>query len=92
MLPPPRSFESRNGTFGGYEVRGWRYTEEAAWHLKVRLTSGYRSENAYVVEDGEFDPKTATVEEKMVILGFIAQWEAASPNAVTDSEDLDNFG
>ena len=25
MLPTPKSFVSRRGAFGGYEVTGWRY-------------------------------------------------------------------
>ena len=55
MLPPPKSFVSRNGTVGEYEVRGWRYAEEDTWHLKVRLKGGSRYENSYLVRDGEFD-------------------------------------
>jgi hypothetical protein len=90
MLDPPKSFVSRNGTLGQYEVRGWRYAEEDAWHLKVRLKGGGRCENSYLVRDGEFDPKTATLEEKLVVLGFIAQWEAESPNVLTNTE-LNNF-
>jgi hypothetical protein len=27
----PKSFVSRRGAFGGYEVTGWRYAEDAAW-------------------------------------------------------------
>jgi hypothetical protein len=91
MLPHPKSFVSRNCTFGGYEVRGWRYEEETAWHLKVRSISDYRYENAYVVTDGEFDPKTATLEERMVILGLIAEWEATLPKTAADSGDLINL-
>ena len=90
MLPPPKSFVSRNGTIGEYEVRGWRYAEEDAWHLKVRLKGGGRHENSYLVRDGEFDPNTATLEEKMVVLGFIAQWEAELSNVLTKTE-LNNF-
>jgi hypothetical protein len=82
MLHLPKSFVSRNGTVGQYQVRGWRYAEEHAWHLKVRLKGGGRYENSYLVKDGEFDPKTATMEERMVVLGLIAQWEAESPNVL----------
>ena len=89
MLHPPKSFISRNGAIGQYEVRGWRYAQEDAWHLKVRLKGG-RYENSYLVRDGEFDPKTATLEEKMVVLGLIAQWEAESPDVLTKTE-LNNF-
>lgn len=90
MLPVPKSFISRNCTFGGYEVRGWRYEGQAAWHLKVRSISDCRWGNSYVVTDGEFDPNAATIEERMVILGIIAEWEAALPITAADSGDLIN--
>ena len=35
MLPTPKSFVSRRGAFGGYEVTGWRYAEDPAWHVKA---------------------------------------------------------
>jgi hypothetical protein len=69
---------------------GWRNAEEEAWHLKVRLKGGRRYENSYLVRDGEFDRTTATLEEKMVVLGLIAQWEAESPDILTNTE-LNNF-
>jgi hypothetical protein len=86
MLHLPKSFVSRKGTIGQYEVWGWRYAEEHAWHLRVRLKGGGRYENSYLVRDGEFDPKTATLEVKMVVVGLIAQWEAESPNVLTNTE------
>ena len=75
MLPTPRSFVSRSGTARGYEVRGWRYTGEAAWHLKVRQKGG-RRDKAYLVREGEFNPKAANRKESLAVLGLIAQWEA----------------
>jgi hypothetical protein len=91
MLPPPKSFVSRNCVCGGYKVRGWRYAEESAWHVKVRLNTDDQFENAYVVTDGEFDSKTATFEEKIVILGLIAEWEAALAKTAADSDDVNNL-
>jgi hypothetical protein len=84
MLHLPKSFVSRICTFGGYEVRGWRYTEEAAWHLKVKSISDYRCEKAYVVTDGEFGSKMATIEERLLILGLIAEWETELLKTSTD--------
>jgi hypothetical protein len=84
MLHLPKSFVSRISTSGGYEVRGWRYAEGAAWHLKVKSISDYRCENAYVVTDGVFNSKMATIEEKMLILGLIAEWEAELLKTATD--------
>jgi hypothetical protein len=89
MLHLPKSFVSRNGTIGQYEVRGWRYTEEHVWHLKVGLKGGGRYEDSYLVRNGEFDPKTATLEVKMVVVFLIAQWESESPNVLTNTE-IDN--
>jgi hypothetical protein len=80
MLPPPRSFVSRSGTVGGYEVRGWRYAGETAWHVKVKPKGG-RREKAYLVRDGEFNPQTATPMEAIVVLDLIEQWETESPDA-----------
>jgi hypothetical protein len=91
VLPTPKSFVSRSCTFGGYEVRGWRYTEETAWHLKVRSIRDSLYEKAYVAADGDFDSKTASIEERMVILGLIAEWEASLPKTAADSGDLNNL-
>jgi hypothetical protein len=82
MLPPPRSFVSGSGKVGGYDVRGWRYAEETVWHVKVR-PKGVRREKAYLVRDGEFDPKTAAPREVIVVLSLIAQWETELPNKVS---------
>jgi hypothetical protein len=90
MLPPPKSFVSRHCICGEYEVRGWRYAEEAAWHVKVRLKGDNRLENAYVVRDGKFDSHTATFEEKTVILALIAEWEATLPKTAADSGDVND--
>jgi hypothetical protein len=83
MLPPPRSFVSRSGTVGGYEVRGWRYVGETAWHVKVKPKGG-RREKAYLVKDGEFNPQTATPMEAIIVLDLIELWETEteSPDSV----------
>jgi hypothetical protein len=58
----------------GYDIRGWRYVEENAWHIKVwPLTVDVR-ENPYVVTV-TFDPQSATVEERIAILKAIASWQ-----------------
>ena len=88
MLPTPPSFVSRSGAFGGYKVTGWRYEEDAAWHVKAGRKSSYHDSKTYVVRDGAFDPDTAVPNEKVAILSVIAQWEAAQPSATADSLDL----
>jgi hypothetical protein len=80
MLPTPKSFLSRRGASGGYEVTGWRYAEDAAWHVKAGRISRHPHAKAYVVRDGEFDREPAVITEKIAILSLIAQWEAGLPD------------
>jgi hypothetical protein len=47
MLPAPPSFVSRSGAFGGYKVTGWRYEEDAAWHVKV-ISSGLLADGSKI--------------------------------------------
>jgi hypothetical protein len=90
MPSAPKSFVSRKGVLGGYEVTGWRYTEDAAWHVKANRKSSRWQAKAYVVRDGAFQPQTASPSEKVAILSLIAQWEAGLPNAETDFLGLIN--
>ena len=80
MLPAPKSFVSRRGAFSGYEVTGWRYAEDPAWHVKAGRASRHQHTKAYVVRDGEFDREPAVATEKIAILSLIAQWEAGLPD------------
>jgi hypothetical protein len=90
MLPIPKSFVSRRGVLGGYEVTGWRYAEDAAWHVKAGRTNRHQHAKAYVVRDGAFDREPAIANEKIAILSLIAQWEAGLPDTVTDFLDCNN--
>jgi hypothetical protein len=90
MLPTLISFVSGRGALGGYEVTGWRYAEDTAWHVKVGRKSRYRYAKAYVIRDGAFYPETAIPTEKIAILSLIAQWEARLPHTVTDFLDFNN--
>jgi hypothetical protein len=90
MLPPPKSFVSRRGAFGGYEVTGWRYAEDTAWHVKAGRPSRHQDAKTYVVMDGTFDFEPAVASEKIAILSLIAQWEAGLPDTVADFPDLNN--
>jgi hypothetical protein len=80
---------SRRGALGEYEVTGWRYAEDAAWHVKARRKSRDHAK-AYVVRDGAFDPETAVANEKIAILSLIAQWEAGLPDAITNVIDFND--
>jgi hypothetical protein len=75
MLPLPKSFVSRRGAVGGYEVTGWRYAQDIAWHVKAGRKSRRQRAKAYVVRDGVFDPDTSTANEKIAILSLIALWQ-----------------
>jgi hypothetical protein len=89
-LPTPKSFVSRKGAFGGYEVTGWRYAGDTAWHVKTRPKSQQQHETAYVVRDGAFDPERVIFNEKIAVLTLIAEWEAGMPDTETDSLDVSN--
>jgi hypothetical protein len=90
MLPAPKSFVSRKGALGEYEVTGWRYAEDAVWHVKSRRKSRQQHAKAYVVRDGAFEPETARANEKIAILSLIAQWEAGLPDTITGVVDLND--
>ncbi len=90
MLPTPISFVSRRGALGGYEVTGWRYLEDTAWHVRAGRKSRHWDARAYVVRDGALRPETALANEKMAILTLIGQWEAGLPDAMTDFLDFIN--
>jgi hypothetical protein len=81
MLPTPISFVSRRGALGGYEVTGWRYVEDTAWHVKARRKSRHWDAKVYVVRDGTLRPETALANEKVAILTLVAQWEAGNPTS-----------
>lgn len=90
MLPTPKSFVSRRGALGEYEVTGWRYAEDDTWHVKANRKNRHQPAKAYLVRDGAFDPETAIANEKIAILSLIAQWEAGLPDTITDVVDFDD--
>jgi hypothetical protein len=79
MLSASMVFVSRNEKLGGYEVWGWRYLDEAVWRVKLWTEMGARHENAFLVTDGEFEPETALLAEKLIVLKLLKKWEAESP-------------
>ncbi len=89
MLPTPKSFVSRRGAFNEYEVTGWRYAEDATWHVKTRRKS-HQHAKSYVIKDGVFDPETGIANEKIAILSLIAQWEAGLPDAISDAVEFND--
>jgi hypothetical protein len=67
---------NRSGTLGGYQVTGWRYLEDASWHVKVWLAARPGDWMGYTVTDGEFQLKTGPEDHKETVLKLIAEWEA----------------
>jgi hypothetical protein len=90
MPSAPSSFVSRKGVLGGYEVTGWRYAEDATWHVKASRKSSHWLAKTYVVRDGAFDREPAIANEKTAILSLIGQWEAGLPETVSDFLDFNN--
>jgi hypothetical protein len=67
---------TRSGTLGGYRVTGWRYLEDASWHVKVWLAARPGDWMGYTVTDGEFELKTGAKTHKETVLHVITEWEA----------------
>lgn len=84
MLSRPRSFVRGTGTSGGYEAWGWRYSDRAAWHVRVWPEFEGMREKAFVVTDGVFEPDTPNLQQKVAVLSLIAQWEANAPYALSE--------
>src|ERR1700685_4496203 len=73
---PVLSRMERSGSFGGYAVSGWRYSDLAIWHLKVWSIGDDKTEQTYIVSVGEFYPESIAPAEKFAALRLIAFWEA----------------
>jgi Anti-sigma-28 factor, FlgM len=67
---------SCRGIFGGYEVVGWRYFEDATWHVKVWPVGRPRSWIGHTVAVGIFELKMVAHAHKEAILHVIGEWEA----------------
>jgi hypothetical protein len=69
-----------SGTFGGYDVTGWRYMDAASWHVKVWLSGRPGDWIGYTVTAGKFEVKMFAQAQKEAVLQLIRQWEAELPN------------
>jgi hypothetical protein len=67
---------TRTGTMGGYQVTGWRYLDDASWHVKVWLVGRPGEWLGYTVTAGEFELKTGAQPQKEAVLHLISEWEA----------------
>jgi hypothetical protein len=64
------------GTFGAYQVTGWRYVEDATWHVKVWPVDRPSGWIGYRVADGIFELKMVDQAHKEAVLHVIGEWEA----------------
>jgi hypothetical protein len=64
------------GTFGGYEVTGWRYFEDATWHVKVWHVGRPSGWIGYRVAVGIFELDILAQAHKEAVLHVIGEWEA----------------
>lgn len=71
-----RSKVTRRSTLGGYEVTGWRYVEDATWHVKVWPVGRPSDWIGYRVAAGIFELKMVTQAHKEAVLHVIGDWEA----------------
>jgi hypothetical protein len=65
-----------HGIFGGYEVTGWRYIENATWHVKVWPVGRPSSWIGYRVAVGIFELKIVAQAHKEAVLHVISEREA----------------
>jgi hypothetical protein len=63
------------GTFGGYEVTGWRYVEDATWHVKMWTVGEPSGWIGYTVAVGIFELKMVAQAHKEAVLHVIDEWE-----------------
>jgi hypothetical protein len=75
-IEPSKGKVTRSGTFGDYEMIGWRYTDEAAWHVKVWLAGRPGDWIGYAVTDGHFGPGTVAESAMEAVLHTVAKWQA----------------
>jgi hypothetical protein len=66
---------NRRGTLGGYEVTGWRYANDASWHVKVWPVGRPRSWIGYTVAAGVFELRIVAQAHKEAVLQVIGEWE-----------------
>jgi anti-sigma28 factor (negative regulator of flagellin synthesis) len=71
---------TRRGTFGGYEVTGWRYVEDASWHVKVWPVGRPSGWIGYTVAAGIFELAMVAELHKEAVLHLIAEWETKQLN------------
>lgn len=67
-----------HGTFGGYYVTGWRYVEDASWHVKVWPVGRPNGWIGYTVTAGIFELTMVDQAHREAVLHVIEEWECNS--------------
>jgi hypothetical protein len=80
----------RRGTFGGYEVAGWRHSDHPSWKVKVWLAGCPRDWFGYTVTAGMFEFKMSAHAQGEAVLHAIGAWEADLADPKTLNEALDH--
>jgi hypothetical protein len=65
----------RHGTFGEYEVTGWRYVDDVSWHVKVWPAGCPRDWFGYIVAPGQCGLNILNEVERAALSDVIAKWE-----------------
>jgi Anti-sigma-28 factor, FlgM len=66
------------GTFGGYDVTGWRYVEDASWHVKVWPVGRPNGWIGYTVTAGIFELTMVAQAHREAVWHVIEEWERNS--------------
>jgi hypothetical protein len=66
----------RTGAVDGYQMTGWRYREDAVWHVKVWMNGHPGGWMGYTVKNGEFALKSGAKAHKEAISHMVREWDA----------------
>ena len=69
---------TRRGISGGYEVIGWRNSEDTNWHVKVWPAGRPSGWIGYTVTAGIFELKMVAQAHREAVLHMIGEWEQKS--------------
>jgi hypothetical protein len=72
---PVRSKIKRYGTFGDYEVSGWRYADDVSWHVKVWPVGSPRDWQGHIMTSGRWEPNKINEGQRSALSNVIAKWE-----------------
>jgi hypothetical protein len=89
-MKPITSKVERKGTFDGYEVAGWRHSNQSSWKVKVWLAGCPRDWFGYTVTAGMFELKMFVHARREAVLHAIGAWEAELEDPKVRNESSDH--